>query len=186
MKTLPAAALPPLFLPVACLAFGSRAKALTSFAESGRKPVVVELSHRRAVRHFLPRMHYSSRWRNNNRFCGRMACTCGAVGRECRARFASPCDTAFLAQDEVAESSGTRDPSPEMPCDLVRTGTASTGHSHPHCTRPDTGWATWSTQCRIRVTTDASKSLSTGSAWEVVFHNTHLNHCRHNHYHPQE
>jgi hypothetical protein len=43
MKTLPAAALPPLFLPVACLAFGSRAKALTSFAESGRKPVVVEL-----------------------------------------------------------------------------------------------------------------------------------------------
>jgi hypothetical protein len=40
MKTLPAAALKPLLLLVACLAFASRAKALTSFAESGRKPVV--------------------------------------------------------------------------------------------------------------------------------------------------
>lgn len=43
MKTLPAAALTPLLLLVACLAFASRAKAQTSFPESGRKPVVVEL-----------------------------------------------------------------------------------------------------------------------------------------------
>jgi Protein of unknown function (DUF1223) len=43
MKTLPSAALTPLFLLVACLALASPAKALTSFAESGRKPVVVEL-----------------------------------------------------------------------------------------------------------------------------------------------
>lgn len=70
MRTLPAAALTLLFLPVARLAFGSRAKALTSFAASGRKLWWLSYSHRRAVRHFLPRIHYSSRWRNNNRFAG--------------------------------------------------------------------------------------------------------------------
>jgi hypothetical protein len=70
MKTLPAAALKPLLLLVACLAFASRAKALTSFAESGRKPVVRAIHIEGRFVHVLPRTHDRSWWRSNNRFPG--------------------------------------------------------------------------------------------------------------------
>jgi hypothetical protein len=144
---------------------------------------------------------------------GRKACTRGEVGGESRARLASRCDAAFLAQDWVADSSGdsvsfagdanVRPSShwdiehfrltvfvPEQRCTppgSPRSGAASMSHPPTHCTRPDTGCGT----LNIRTVSNPSHYRCRQVAFGQIgmgsgLPHTHLNHCRHNHYYPQE